>query len=366
MVSTPPPLDDPALRAQCTRFLSGNQPRSQREWLQIMAASPLAELPIDQYNAGPAIAQLEREVAALLGKPAALFIHKGVVAQQIALRIWADRSGRRAVALHPKSHIAYDEDDAYQRISGLQGVVVGGDHAPFTAADLAKIREPLAAVTVELPLRQAGFKLPSWDELAAIATWASVRGVPLHIDGARLWECAPYYGRTLAQIATLADSVYVSFYKGLGGIGGCALAGSEDFVASARALLTRYGAEIYRVFPYVLAAHHGLQTHLPKMAGYCARAQSLAAALSALPGVAIAPNPPQTNAFQLYLPGELAQLRQATARIAHEQRLWLFGWFSPSAIPGMCMGEVQIGDAAEALSDAEIVAAIGRVCGAAG
>ena len=45
------------------------------------------------------------------------------------------------------------------------------------------------------------------------------------MDGARLWECTPYYGRTLAEIAGLFDTVYVSFYKGLGGLAGSALAG---------------------------------------------------------------------------------------------------------------------------------------------
>jgi threonine aldolase len=362
MTSTPPLLSDPALRAQCTRFLSGNPPRSQRAWLELMSSSPLLDLAIDQYNTGPAITQLEQEVATLLGKPAALFVHKGVVAQQIALRIWADRSGRRAIALHPKSHIAFDEDNAYQRISGLLGLPIGRDNAPFTLADLTTIREPLAAVTIELPLRQAGFKLPSWAELNALAAWAKTQGIPLHIDGARLWECAPYYEHTLAEIAALADSVYVSFYKGLGGIGGCALAGSEEFIATARSMLTRYGAAIYRVFPYVLTAYHGLQTALPKMATYYARAKSLATALVALPGVHIAPNPPQTNAFQLYLPGEVAALERAAAQIAQEQQIWLFGWFSATAVPGLSMAEVSLGDAIEALSDAEIVATVEQLC----
>lgn len=362
-MSTIPILSDPALRAQCTRFLSGHPPRSQREWLAIMAESPLADLAIDLYNNGPAISQIEGEVAELLGKPAALFVHKGIVAQQIALRIWADQRGRQAVVLHPQCHIACDEDTAYQQLSGLRGKTVGSDNLPFTVADLSDIHEPLAALTIELPLRRAGFKLPSWDELTALADWARERNVPLHIDGARLWECTPYYQRTLAEIAALADSVYLSFYKGLGGLGGCVLAGSEAFIAAARAMLKRYGAELFRSFPYILTAHYGLQTYLPKMASYYERACSLASALAVLPGVAIAPSPPQTNAFQLYLPCDGPALRQAAAQIAHEQQIWISGWFSPTAVPNLSMLEVSIGDASAALSDREIVAVIAQLCG---
>ncbi|MGH2482711.1 MAG: threonine aldolase family protein, partial [Ktedonobacteraceae bacterium] len=209
------------LRASCQRFLSGHLPRTQRTWLAEMAASPLADLRLDSYNEGPAIALLEEEVAARLGKEAALFIHKGVTAQQMALRVWTDRSGKRAVALHPKSHIDLDERQAYERLHPIVGLRVGAEHHPFTLQQLQALHEPCGAIVIELPLRRAGYKLLPWEELVAISTWAHEEGIPLHFDGARLWECAPFYGRSYADIAALADSVYVSFYKGLGGLAGC-------------------------------------------------------------------------------------------------------------------------------------------------
>src|ERR1700694_735177 len=89
------------LRAQCNRFLSGHLPRNQRDWLESLKASPTADLPLDRYSEGPAIQALEQEVEHLLGKEAAFFMHKGVIAQQAALRVWADRRNRRNIALHP-------------------------------------------------------------------------------------------------------------------------------------------------------------------------------------------------------------------------------------------------------------------------
>ena len=68
------------------------------------------------------------------------------------------------------------------------------------------------------PLRDAGFLLPRWDDLVAFSQACRDRGVPLHLDGARIWESAPALQHSPAQIAALADSVYVSFYKGVGAL----------------------------------------------------------------------------------------------------------------------------------------------------
>lgn len=288
-----------AIKAGCERFLSRHRPQeTAREWLEELAASPAAELPPDFYGEGEAIASLEREVAHLLGKEAGTFVIKGVIAQQCALRVHCDRAGVPAVALHPKSHVDFDEDGAYERLHGLRGVRLGSEDFPFTFRDLDTVRETLGAVVVELPLRRAGFKLLPWEELVAISEWCRKKGVPLHLDGARLWESQPFYGRPCSEIAALADSVYVSFYKGLGGLAGCVLAGEEAFVEEAKVWKTRHGGNIYTSFPYVISAKSGLERHLPNMAAYRDRARVLAEALSSLPGIRVAPDPPHTNAFR--------------------------------------------------------------------
>ena len=352
------------IRERCQRALSGHRRQSVRESLAAIASSPLADLPRDTYGEGEAMQTLEREVAQLLGKPAAVFMPKGVIAQQAALRVWADRSGRRTVGLHPKSHIDLDERAAYERLHGLDAVRLGGDHQPFGVKELDAAAEPLGLVTVELPLRRAGFKLPDWDELAAIAHWCRERRVPLHFDGARLWEAQPFYGRPLAEIAGLADSVYVSFYKGLGGLGGSILAGPADFVATARVWQTRHGGSLWTAFPYVITAAEGLKRYLPHMPAYHQRACRLAAALSAVPGVTAVPAPPHTNAFQLYLPGTVATLDAAHLALARDRGVWLFARFAETALPDLAMAEISIGDAAEDLSDAEVVELVGRLVAA--
>ncbi len=342
------------IRKSCTRSINGSKLKSVQTLLTELAESPLAEGIADRYGEGEAISSLEREVALLVGKEAGVFVIKGIIAQQMALRVWTDHSGVPTVAIHPMSHIDSDERGAYERLHSLRGVRLGG-HEPFRVKDLQAASERLGAVTVELPLRRAGFKLLPWEELVAISDWCKEHEVPLHFDGARLWEAAPYYGRDYAEIAALADSVYVSFYKGLGGLGGAILAGPTDFITEAKVWKTRHGGDLFTAFPYVISAQRGLKERLPRLGGYYARACELAAALSTIPGITIVPNPPHTNEFQIYLPGKQDQVAEASFAISEETGVWLLGMFVETALPNMTMSEIAVGDAIEEVSNEEIV-----------
>jgi threonine aldolase len=343
-----------ALRANCNRFLSGHGRSSALAWAERLAASPHIGLALDEYSEGPAIRQLEETVAGLLGKPAALWFPKGVTAQQAALLVHAAESGSRVIALHPKSHLAFDEQDALDRLAGLLPRRIGQDHRPFTLAELQDVTEPLGAVTVELPLRRAAFQAPSWDELTGMAAWARDRGIPFHIDGARIWEVAPWYGKSLAEISALADTVYVSFYKGLGGLGGCVLAGSEAFIQAAKPWRNRYGGDLAISFPFIVSALDGLAEHLPRMGAYHQHACAIAAALGAA-GLTVHPTVPHGNSFQVHFPASAAALTRAAHAVAADSRIWLFGRISEGTLPGTCSTEIAVGEATMGWSPDEVV-----------
>src|SRR5688572_22500502 len=207
-----------AILARCTRSLSHDPPAARTPAAVVAALAGLAspDVAADRYGAGEVIAALEREVAALLGKPAAAFLPSGTMAQQIALRIWSDRAHLPTVAFHPTCHLELHEEKGYAHLHGLRARLVGSSRALLTRADLDAVREPLAALLLELPQRELGGQLPSWDELAAQLEWARARGIKLHLDGARLWETRPFYARRYAEICAPFDSVYVSVYKILG------------------------------------------------------------------------------------------------------------------------------------------------------
>ena len=331
-----------------------------------MAASPNLALGLDSYSAGPAIARLEETVASLLGKEAGLWFPKGVVAQQAALKVHAAASGRTTVAIHPKSHIAIDEAGAMERLAGLTTARVGADHRPFTAAQLDQIAEPLAAVVLELPLRRSAYQAPAWEALVAVSDWARARGVAFHLDGARIWEVRPYYDRPLAEIADLADSIYVSLYKGIGGLGGCVLAGPADLIAQARPWRTRYGGDLPSSFPMIVTALDGLETTLPKMSDYHRRAVELAAAIDAAPGLRAFPNPPHCNAFQVHFAASAEALRAAALAEAEASGTWLFNGFEQGLLPDAASGELSVGEATMGWSDDEVVVALTRLAARAG
>jgi threonine aldolase len=354
-------MDADEVRRSCRRFLRRPARHNMRERLLALAARPEADgEDADVYGDGGPVAEVERRVAEMLGTPATRFLVKGVIAQQAALRTWTQRSGRPTVALHPLSHIDHDERSAYERLHGLRPIRLG-EYSPYTVEDLDAADELPGVVTVELPLRMAGLLLPPWEDLVAISRWCRERGVPLHLDGARLWESAPHYDRPLAEIAALADSVYVSFYKGLGGLAGCALAGEEQFLADCAPWLHRHGAQVFHTYPYALAALDGLDVHLPKMGAFRERAIGLAAAIGRLDGVFVTPQPPHVNGFHLYLPGAPDVLRERHLELAAATGDWLFGTFAPSPAHGQSVVEIQVDDATGDFTDAEVVERIARL-----
>jgi len=308
----------------------------------------------DRYGSGERIERLERRVSELLGKEAAVFMPSGTMAQPIALRIWCDRRGIRTVAFHPTCHLELHEEKGYERLHGLHGKLVGDPNRLITLDDLEALREPVAALLLELPQREIGGLLPSWDDLGAQVEWARQRGIALHMDGARLWEAQPFYDRPHGEIAALFDSVYVSFYKGLGGIAGAALAGEAAFVDEARVWQRRQGGNLVTLHPFVVAAELALDERLERLPVHAAHARALAAALSEVEGIEIVPDPPQTPLFHVLLRGDRERLVDAALSVAEERKVFLFGDPSSTTSPSWQRHEVMVGEVTLALEPAEV------------
>ncbi|MGW3322376.1 threonine aldolase family protein [Streptomyces virginiae] len=303
--------------------------------------------PADVYGDG-IVTALETKVAELLGTEDAAFFPSGTMAQQIALRCWAGRTGNPVVALHPMSHPERWEGEALSAVSGLRVTHPTTEARQPSAEEVEALREPFGTLMVELPLREAGFLLPTWEELEALTGAARDRDAVVHFDGARLWESTVHFGRTLPEIAGLADSVYVSFYKSLGGLSGAALAGPRSFVEETRVWRHRYGGQIFRQFPQALSALAGLERELPQLPSYVAQARMIAGALrsafadSGVPWARIHPEEPHTHQFQVWLPYEPDRLTEAGLRQAEETGTVLFRRWSAEGPPGLAVTELEI------------------------
>jgi threonine aldolase len=339
------PQERVKLRASCSAVLYGfRAPTPAEEFRLLFEWCQANDVAHDNYGEGRLIGDFERRIAELTGKSAAAFMPSGVMAQLIAARIWTQRAGLPRFGLHPTSHLIVHEQENYQALFQLHGVVVGDRQRPMTASDLEAQHQPLACLLVELPIREAGGQLPDWDQLEALKSLAQQRGIPLHMDGARLWECRPYYGRSYAEIAAGFSSVYVSAYKGLGGLAGAVLAGDEDFIAEARLWRRRMGGTLVHQSPMIASAAMRLDARLAMMDACYARAVSLAEALSAVPGLRINPAEPHTNMMHVYMdkPAELVTERRD--EIAARDGVWLMGAARPAEIPGWCVTEFVVGN----------------------
>ena len=345
------------LKASCTRFLHQHGNRR--------AADFLAEIPTgtatDYYGMGGVVDEVEGEVARLLGKPCAAFMPSGVMAQLIALRIHTDRRTRRAVWFHPMSHIEQKELRAYSRLHGLEGRPVGEAQRLLTLADLEThpltgqpVGETPAALLIELPQRDIGGQLPTWEELVAQVDWARGHGAAVHMDGARLWGCEPFYGRSLAEISALFDTVYVSFYKQLGALAGCALAGPADVIAEAKEWRRRHGGTLITLWPNAASGLAGLRKRLPLIPACHRQALAIADVLHDLPGVILVPERPHTPMMHMLLQRDANALQAAALRLAREERIWTFDQFVATDVPGIRRAELEVGDATLEWAPAEV------------
>lgn len=357
--------DRARILAACGRALSQPRHGALRDRLRRLARQAEAvwdlDRPVDAYGDG-VVAELERRTAERLGKPACVFFPTGIMAQQVALRLWAARKETDVVAVHGLAHTEQREMGALRAVAGLRPLVLTNRPRPIVTEDVRRAPTPFAALVLELPLRDAGFVLPDWAALLAVCAAARERGAAVHFDGARLWETTVGLGRSLAEIAALADSVYVSFYKALGGLSGAALACDAEMAVEARDWRLRHGGLQFQQFPVALAALHGLGHEFPRLEGYVRHARRVAAALEA--GFAeaglearITPRPPHTHQFQLRLPGSPEALDEAGLRLAQAGDVALFAPWRAVAEAGWAMTEVTVAASAMDWSGDEVARA---------
>lgn len=316
----------------------------------------------DWYGAeGGAVELLEERVAHLLGTPAAVFLPTGTMAQQAVLRTWCERRGSLRVALPDLAHPVNHEQDGPRLLHGFRFEHLTTGRTVPTAAHLAAVPGELGAAMIELPLREAGCIAPTWDELAELAAAARGRGVPLHLDGARLWEVAPHYaGRTLADLAGLFDSVYVSFYKGLGAFAGAAIATTADVVADVRRWRRRSGGEMFQMTPYALSALLALRDELPRMGECVAWGRAFAAAVTER-GLRVRPEVPQSTTFLAYADRAPAEINDRLLAFLEREHANLCARWRPTEVPGFAQCEIAVSTTALAhdpLHVADQVAAV--------
>ncbi|WP_132305372.1 beta-eliminating lyase-related protein [Paenibacillus sp. BK033] len=302
------------------------------------------EMDSDIYGTGKVIEDFQAKIAAFLGKPSAVFFPSGTMAQQIALRLWCEEKSSRKVAYHPLCHLEIHEQDGLKELHHLEPVLLADKDRLITLDDVKSMDDDIACMLLELPQREIGGQLPAYEELEAIADYCREKGIKLHLDGARLFEILPYYGKTAAEVCSLFDSVYVSFYKGIGGIAGAILSGEEEFTKLSKIWKRRHGGDLISLYPYILSADQAFDERHPKMEQYYLSAIELAGLYnSGIEGIRTRPMVPVSNMFHVYAAMPKETFERILLEICEESGIGLTGNVRDAG-EGASYYEVSLGD----------------------
>jgi threonine aldolase len=253
------------------------------------AAMADAEVGDDVYGEDPTVTALEAEVAALLGKEAALFVPSGSLGNQLGIRLLV-RPGQELVC-DSLAHVARAELGAAAVFSGItfrtwkahRGLLDVEAIRELITPDAGPYLVSTAAIAVENTHNFGGGTVQPAERVRAVAELARANGLGLHLDGARLWNAHVATGTPLADLAASFDTVSVCLSKGLGAPVGSVLASTRERITEARVWRKRYGAGMRQVGILAAAGLYALQNNVARLADDHARAQRLAQALGADP-----------------------------------------------------------------------------------
>lgn len=266
----------------------------------MLAAMMSASVGDDVYGEDPAVNELERRTADLLGMEAALFVPTGTMSNQIAVRVHCRPQDE--ILLESTSHIYLWEAGAPAALSGVTQRTIDGR---FGILDVSQLEDQLhpddmhsvrsRLVCLENTHNRGGGTVYPMETVKAISTWARSHGLAMHLDGARLWNAIVASGIPAKEWAKHFDTVSVCFSKGLGAPIGSALVGPKDLIAYGRRVRKLFGGAMRQVGFMAAACQYAMERNVERLAEDHANAKLIAAAVAERPGFKLLPPEVETN-----------------------------------------------------------------------
>ena len=263
---------------------------------------------VDDFSRGGTVEKLERRFAEVLGKESAIFMPTGTLANHLAIRRHCGTRPRAIV--QEQSHLYNDTGDSVAQLSGINLVPLGTGRPGFTLAELeevlqrsetGRVANAVGVMMIESPVRRHAGQVVPYDDMKAMTSLCRERGVPTHLDGARLFMMSAATGIGPAEHSALFDTVYVSLYKYLGAPFGAILAGSAEFADGLYHDRRMFGSGLQSSALVAGMALMGLDGFEERFAAAMARTQDLFSKLNALPGLAVEPFDHGSNIFPMRL-----------------------------------------------------------------
>jgi threonine aldolase len=201
----------------------------------------------DVFGEDPTVNELEQFAASLFGKEAALYCSSGTQTNQIAINVHVNPGGE--VICHHESHVYKYEGGGIARNSGASVRLLDGDRGRITAEEIQKwinpehdVHFPLTQlISIEDTANRGGGAIYDFNEIKKISALSKQINVPLHLDGARIFNALVENGIDYKFYASQFDSISICLSKGLGAPVGSILLGNKDFIKKARRVRKVFG-----------------------------------------------------------------------------------------------------------------------------
>lgn len=272
---------------------------------EMLKAMMNAEVGDDVFGEDPSINKLENKAAEMFGKEAAIFCPSGTMTNQIAINVHT-RPGDEVIC-HPYSHIYVYEGGGMAFNSGCQAKFVEGERGLIKAKDIEKAISAddvhaarTGLISLENTMNKGGGACYELSDIIAIRELADKHNLPLHLDGARLFNALVAKNQTASEIGVHFDSISICLSKGLGCPVGSLLLGDREFIHEARRVRKKFGGGMRQAGYLAAAGIYALDHHTDRLAEDHEKARELVDALEHCQWVKRV-DPVETNIVIFYL-----------------------------------------------------------------
>ena len=312
------------------------------------AAMVEARVGDDVLDGDPTVRALEDEAAAWLGKPRALFVPSGTMANQVALGVWA-RAGDEIICQR-WAHVTTFEGGAAGWLHGVQSITLGDRSGHMDTGEVRDAIRPdfihcpnTALVCLEQTHNVAGGVVIPMEEIAEIAGVAREAGIPVHLDGARLANAVVASGSPAPDWTRHADSVSLCLSKGLGAPVGSVIAGDEAFVEKAMVVRKRLGGWMRQAGLIAAAARIALNEGVERLSEDHALARRIAAELGSIDGLSTDAGAVETNMAMVEVTREGLDAAAFAARLVeHDVHVMPMGPNVLRFVTHSCVGHAEV------------------------
>lgn len=308
-----PTAEESTMSPQAVVFRGDGEPKSPELMVGRLAQiADRAGIEADNYSLGGAVESVERRMAEILGKEAAVFMPTGTLANHLAIRNQCGRNPRAIV--QEQSHIYHDIGDCVQRLSGINLVPLAHGRPYFTPDEVqgavetavgGRVLTPVGALVIESPVRRQHGQIMPFDVMKRVTEYCVGQSIRTHLDGARLFMMSAATGISPAEYSGLFDTVYVSLYKYFGAPFGAILAGTEEFCRELYHDRRMFGGGLSSAALAAALALEGMEGFEERFGDAMIKALGLFDDLNLLGGLTISPYEHGSNIFPLSLDAEV-------------------------------------------------------------